>query len=313
MKLLSLVVPCFNEEDTINIFYDEVQKYKAEILEKFDVTIEFRFVDDGSSDGTLRILRELSKKDDAVHYVSFSRNFGKESALLAGLESAEGDFVATLDVDLQDPPSLLPEMLGYLFDENEEYDCVATKRQTRKGEPVIRSAFANLFYKLINKMSQTKIENGARDYRLMTRTFVDAVISDKENCRFSKGIFSWVGFKVKWLSYDNIERSAGKTKWSFIKLFKYSIDGILSYSIVPLYFTSILGLFCCAAAIIALLFVLIRAACFGDPVAGWPSLVCIITLIGGLILFNLGILGLYISKIYMETKKRQNYIVREKL
>lgn len=307
MQLLSLVVPCFNEEETIPIFYDEVMKVAPQI----QAELEFCFVDDGSSDGTLRILRNLSKKDSRVHYVSFSRNFGKEAALYAGLESAKGDFVATMDVDLQDPPSLLPEMWRLITDPAEEFDCIATRRQTRKGEPVIRSFFANMFYRLINKMSETKIENGARDYRLMNRRFVDAVIQDKEYNRFSKGIFSWVGFNVKWIAYDNVERSAGNTKWSFFKLFRYSIEGVLAYSSVPLYLASVMGLLFCCVAILALLFVVIRAAIFGDPTPGWPSMVCIIIFIGGIILLNLGIIGLYISKIYLETKKRQQYIVRE--
>lgn len=307
MQLLSLVVPCFNEEETIPIFYAEVLKYESQI----PMELEFRFVDDGSLDGTLKVLRDLSKKDKRVHYVSFSRNFGKESAMLAGLESAKGDYVATLDVDLQDPPSLLPEMISLITDKTQEYDCIATRRKTRKGEPLIRSWFANMFYRLINKMSETKIENGARDFRLMSRRFVDAVIQDREYNRFSKGIFSWVGFNVKWIAYDNIERSAGKTKWSFFKLFRYSIEGILAYSSVPLYLASVMGLLFCILAMLALLFVVIRAAVFGDPTPGWPSMVCIIIFIGGIILLNLGIIGLYISKIYLETKKRQSYIVRE--
>ncbi len=308
MQLLSLVVPCFNEEETIPIFYEEVLR----ILPQIDSEIEFCFVDDGSSDGTLSVLKSLRQKDQRVHYVSFSRNFGKEAALYAGLESARGDYVATMDVDLQDPPSLLPEMCRLITDKENDYDCIATRRKTRKGEPVIRSWFSNMFYRLINKMSETKIENGARDFRLMSRAFVDAIIQDKEYNRFSKGIFSWVGFKVKWLSYDNIERSAGKTKWSFFRLFRYSLEGILAYSTVPLYVSSVIGLIFCLISVIALLFVVIRAILFGDKVAGWPSIVCIIIFIGGSVLLNLGIMGLYISKLYLETKKRQLYIVKDK-
>lgn len=308
MKLISLVVPCFNEEETIPIFYEEVLKIEKELT---DAEIEFRFVDDGSKDGTLKVLRELSKKDSRVHYVSFSRNFGKEAGLLAGLESAKGDYVVTMDVDLQDPPSLLPEMWKDITNPELELDCIATRRKTRKGEPVIRSWFANRFYNLINRMSQTRIENGARDFRLMNRKFVDAVIQDREVNRFSKGIFSWVGFNVKWIAYDNIERSAGKTKWNFWGLFKYSLEGILSYSVVPLYLSSILGLIFCAIAVAALIFIVVRAALFGDPARGWPSMACIIIFIGGLIMFNMGVIGLYISKIYTESKKRQIYIVRE--
>lgn len=309
MSLISLVVPCFNEEETIVIFYNEVLK----VAPKIDADIEFRFVDDGSSDGTLKVLRELAKSDERVHFVSFSRNFGKEAALLAGLESASGDYVVTMDVDLQDPPSLLPEMWNEIKNPENELDCIATKRQTRKGEPVIRSFFADTFYKLINKMSDTRIENGARDYRFMSRKFVDAVINDREYNRFSKGIFSWVGFNVKWIAYDNIERSAGQTKWSFWKLFKYSLEGILGFSQIPLYLSSIIGLLSCSVSVLALIFVVLRAAIFGDPTPGWPSMVCIIIFIGGLIMLNLGITGLYISKIYLETKKRQHYIIREKV
>lgn len=310
MKLISLVVPCFNEQETIQIFYDEVLKIHNKLT---DAEIEFRFVDDGSKDNTVKILRELNKKDSRVHYISFSRNFGKEAALLAGLESAKGDYVATMDVDLQDPPSLLPEMWEDITNPELELDCIATKRQTRKGEPPIRSFFANMFYRLINKMSDTFIENGARDYRLMNRKFVDAVIQDKEYNRFSKGIFSWVGFNTKWISYDNVERSAGSTKWSFFKLFKYSIEGILSYSTVPLYMASVLGFVMTFISVLALLFVVIRKLVFGDSVQGWASLVCIIIFIGGLLLLNMGVIGLYLSKIYTETKQRQKYIIREQI
>lgn len=308
MKLISLVVPCFNEQETIQIFYDEVLKIHNKLT---DAEIEFRFVDDGSKDNTVKLLRELSKKDSRVHYISFSRNFGKEAALLAGLESAKGDYVATMDVDLQDPPSLLPEMWEDITNPELELDCIATKRQTRKGEPPIRSFFANMFYRLINKMSDTFIENGARDYRLMNRNFVDAVIQDKEYNRFSKGIFSWVGFNTKWISYDNVERSAGSTKWSFFKLFKYSIEGILSYSTIPLYMASVLGFVMTFISVLSLLFVVIRKLVFGDSVQGWASLVCIIIFIGGLLLLNMGVIGLYLSKIYTETKQRQKYIIRD--
>ena len=309
MSLISLVVPCFNEEDTIFIFYNEVLKIAPQI----DAELEFRFVDDGSTDGTIKVLRELSKKDSRVHFVSFSRNFGKEAALLAGLESSEGDYVATMDVDLQDPPSLLPQMWNDIKDPNNDLDCIATKRQDRKGEPPIRSFFANTFYKLINKISDIKIENGARDYRLMSRKFVNAVIADKEYNRFSKGIFSWVGFNVKWIAYDNVERSGGQTKWSFWKLFKYSLEGFLGFSQVPLYISSVMGLSSCLVAVLALIFIVVRAAIFGDRARGWPSMACIMIFIGGLIMLNLGIIGLYISKIYHETKKRQHYIIREKV
>jgi glucosyltransferase len=307
MELLSIVVPCFNEEATIPIFYDAVEKIRGQI--KADV--EYCFVDDGSKDKTLSILRELNLKSGAVHYISFSRNFGKEAALYAGLQMAKGDYVVTMDVDLQDPPSLLPEMWQILHNPDTGYDCVATRRTTRKGEPRIRSFFARLFYRLINSVSDTEIVDGARDYRMMSRQMVDAVIKDSEYNRFSKGIFSWVGFHTKWLAYENVERSAGETKWSFWKLFKYSIEGILAYTTVPLYLSSIMGIFMCGVSFIALVFIVIRALLYGDPAVGWPSLVCIITLLGGLILLVLGIMGLYIAKIYLETKKRQIFIVRE--
>lgn len=304
---LSLVVPCYNEEETIDLFYREVQKHTAGM----DADIEFCFVDDGSRDGTLRILRRLHEADHRVHYVSFSRNFGKEAGLLAGLEMAEGDYVCTMDVDLQDPPSLLPEMWNILHGED-GYDCVATRRSSRQGEPVIRSWFARKFYQLINRVSQTEIIDGARDFRMMSRQMVNAVISDREYNRFSKGIFSWVGFSTKWLSYENVERSAGQTKWSFWKLFGYAVDGILAYSTVPLLIASCIGVFFFVISLAALLFIVIRALLFSDPVAGWPSLVSIILFLGSLQLLCMGIMSMYISKIYLETKKRQVYIVREK-
>lgn len=308
MELLSIVVPCFNEEATIPIFYETVEKIKKQI----PAEVEYCFIDDGSRDRTLPILRELNKKSGGyVHYRSFSRNFGKEAALYAGLKMAKGDYIVTMDVDLQDPPSLLPKMWKILHDPESDYDCVATRRTTRKGEPPIRSFFARLFYRLINELSDTEIVDGARDYRMMTRQMVDAVIHDSEYNRFSKGIFSWVGFHTKWLAYENVERSAGETKWSFWKLFKYSIEGILAYTTVPLYLSSIMGIIMCGVSFLALMFILIRAMIYGDPVAGWPSLVCIITLLGGLVLLALGIMGLYIAKIYLETKKRQIFIVRE--
>ncbi|WP_444193501.1 glycosyltransferase family 2 protein [Dialister succinatiphilus] len=308
MELLSIVVPCFNEEATIPIFYETVEKIKKQI----PAEVEYCFIDDGSRDRTLPILRELNKKSGGyVHYRSFSRNFGKEAALYAGLKMAKGDYIVTMDVDLQDPPSLLPEMWKILHDPESDYDCVATRRTTRKGEPPIRSFFARLFYRLINELSDTEIVDGARDYRMMTRQMVDAVIHDSEYNRFSKGIFSWVGFHTKWLAYENVERSAGETKLSFWKLFKYSIEGILAYTTVPLYLSSIMGIIMCGVSFLALMFILIRAMIYGDPVAGWPSLVCIITLLGGLVLLALGIMGLYIAKIYLETKKRQIFIVRE--
>ena len=255
MQLLSLVVPCFNEEATIQTFYDEVMKYE----DRIDAELEFCFIDDGSTDRTIEILRDLHKKDSRVHYVSFSRNFGKEAGLYAGLSMAKGDYVATMDVDLQDPPALLPDMWRLLHDPIEDYDCVATKRTTRKGEPAIRSFFARQFYKIINKLSKTQIVDGARDFRMMSRQMVNAIVADGEYNRFSKGIFSWVGFKTKWLSYENIERSAGHTKWSFWKLFQYSVDGILAYTTIPLYLSSVMGIAMCGISFLALIFIFIRA------------------------------------------------------
>lgn len=305
-ETISLVVPCYNEEATIEIFYREVLKYEKQM----PAQLEFCFVDDGSSDRTIAILRKLAAQDSRVHYVSFSRNFGKEAGLYAGLELATGDYVATMDVDLQDPPYLLPEM--YRIVKEEGYDCVATKRSTRKGEPVVRSFFARMFYRIINRMSDTEIVDGARDYRFMSRQMVNAIIEDGEYNRFSKGIFSWVGFNTKWLSYENIERSAGQTKWSFWGLFKYSIEGILAYSTVPLYISSFIGVALFILSIIAFIFIIIKKLVWGDPVQGWASMVCILLFLGGIILLCLGIIGLYVSKIYLETKKRQIYIVKEK-
>ena len=305
-ETISLVVPCYNEEATIEIFYNEVLKYEKQI----PAQLEFCFVDDGSADRTIAILRKLAAQDSRVHYVSFSRNFGKEAGLYAGLELSTGDYVATMDVDLQDPPYLLPEM--YRIVKEEGYDCVATKRSTRKGEPVVRSFFARMFYRIINRMSDTEIVDGARDYRFMSRQMVNAIIEDGEYNRFSKGIFSWVGFNTKWLSYENIERSAGQTKWSFWGLFKYSIEGILAYSTVPLYISSFIGVALFILSIIAFICIIIKKLVWGDPVQGWASMVCILLFLGGIILLCLGIIGLYVSKIYLETKKRQIYIVKEK-
>ena len=305
-ETISLVVPCYNEEATIEIFYHEVLKYEKQM----PAQLEFCFVDDGSEDRTIAILRKLAAQDARVHYVSFSRNFGKEAGLYAGLKLATGDYVATMDVDLQDPPYLLPEM--YRIVKEEGYDCVATKRSTRKGEPVVRSFFARMFYRIINRMSDTEIVDGARDYRFMSRQMVNAIIEDGEYNRFSKGIFSWVGFNTKWLSYENIERSAGQTKWSFWGLFKYSIEGILAYSTVPLYISSFIGVALFILSIIAFIFIIIKKLVWGDPVQGWASMVCILLFLGGIILLCLGIIGLYVSKIYLETKKRQIYIVKEK-
>ncbi len=304
-KIISIVVPCFNEEDAIPIFYKETLK----VLKTTTFSYEFIFVDDGSSDNTLEVLKELSVKDNSVHFISFSRNFGKESALYAGLSKAKGDLISVMDVDLQDPPSLIPQMIESIMED--EYDCAATRRVTRKNEPPIRSFFARLFYKIMAKLSDVEVVDGARDFRLMTRKYKDAVLSLIERNRFTKGIFPWVGFKTKWFAYENIERVTGKTKWSFWKLFLYSIDGIIGFSTKPLAFSALAGVFSLAFAFILIIFIIIRRIVFGDPVQGWASLVCFITFFSGLQLFCIGISGLYISKIYTEVKQRPIYIIKE--
>lgn len=305
MKKISLVVPCYNEQEVIKIFYAEIQKIKKDFK---NVTFEIIFVNDGSKDKTLELMRELSKNDD-VRYVSFSRNFGKEAAMYAGLEASTGDYVAIMDADLQDPPALLKEMYEIL--ESKEYDSVATRRVTRKGEPVIRSFFARLYYKIINKISKTEIVDGARDFRLMTKQMVNSVLSLKEYNRFSKGIFSWVGYRTKWLEYENVERAAGETKWSFWKLFLYSLESIVAFSTVPLSIASVMGILFCFVAFIIIIFIIVRTLMFGDPTSGWPSMVCIMFFIGGVQLLCLGIMGQYLSKTYLEVKKRPIYIVAE--
>ena len=305
MPKLSIVVPCYNEEEVIKIFYDEIQKIKKDFEEVF---FEIIFVNDGSKDKTLDLMRELSKNDD-VRYVSFSRNFGKEAAMYAGLEASTGDYVAIMDADLQDPPALLKKMYEIL--ESKEYDSVATRRVTRKGEPIIRSFFARLYYKIINKISKTEIVDGARDYRLMTRKMVNAVLKVKEYNRFSKGIFSWVGFRTKWLEYENVERVAGETKWSFWKLFLYSLESIVAFSTVPLSIASVMGILFCFVAFIIIIFIVVRTLMFGDPTSGWPSMVCIMFFIGGVQLLCLGVIGQYLSKAYLEVKKRPIYIIQE--
>jgi glycosyltransferase involved in cell wall biosynthesis len=305
MKKISVIVPCYNEEEALPIFYDTFIKETAHM----PVEWEFVFVDDGSRDGTLAGFRALHEKDERVHYISFSRNFGKESAMYAGLENATGDYVAIMDVDLQDPPALLPDMLRGI--EEEGYDCVATRRVTRKGEPPIRSWFARAFYKLMGKISRTEIVDGARDFRLMTRQMVDAILSMQEYSRFSKGIFSWVGFSTKWLEYENIERSAGETKWNFWKLLIYSIDGIIGFSTMPLAIASVAGVLFCVVAFLLLLYFFVKTLIWGDPVTGFPATICIILLLGGIQLFCIGILGQYLSKTYLETKRRPIYITKE--
>lgn len=306
-KLCSIVVPCYNEEEMVPIFYDTVGNYIKEIPE---LRFEYYFIDDGSTDGTLEQIKKLHGQDPDVHYISFSRNFGKEAGLYAGLENCSGDYVVTMDVDLQDPPELLRTL--YETVAKEGYDCAATRRVSRKGEPVIRSFFARRFYKMINRMSQADIVDGARDYRFMTRQMVDSIVSMQEYNRFSKGIFGWVGYKSKWITFENKKRVAGETKWSFWKLFLYAIDGFAAFSTAPLSIASVMGIIFCFLAMIGVIFIFIRALLYGDPVAGWPSLVCIVTLLGGIILLCLGIMGIYLSKTYLETKKRPIYIAKEK-
>jgi glycosyltransferase involved in cell wall biosynthesis len=305
MEKVSIVVPCFNEEDALSIFYTEITKLLDHSAQQF--AYELVFIDDGSVDRTLSIIREYSDKDPHVQYISFSRNFGKEAAIYAGLKKASGDYIAVMDVDMQDPPHLIPQMYEAIVIDG--YDCVATRRISRKGEPVIRSFFSKNFYRLFNKISKTQINDGARDFRLMTRKMVDSILSLNEVNRFSKGIFSWVGYKTKWLEYENIERSKGNTKWSFWKLFVYSIDGIIAFSTAPLVLSSILGIVSCIFAVGIMVVVILKTLLFGDPVAGYPSLISIITFMGGIQLLSLGILGQYLSKIYLEAKKRPLYII----
>ena len=303
---ISVIVSCYNEQESIPYFYEEITKISKKMK---DLDFEYLFVNDGSKDNTLKIVKELSEKDDKVKYVSFSRNFGKEAAMYAGLKYADGDYITLMDADLQDPPALLPEM--YRLIKEEGYDSVGTRRVTRKGEPPIRSFFARCFYKLINKMSKVEMVDGARDYRLMTRQVVDSITSLEEYNRYSKGLFSFVGYNTKWLEYENIERVAGETKWSFWKLFKYAIEGIVAFTTVPLSMASIFGILFCFLALVAIILIIIRTCCFGDPVAGWPSLVCIILMVSGVQLLCLGIMGQYLAKTYLETKKRPVYIVKE--
>lgn len=307
MKKISIIVPCYNEEESIPIFYNEMQKIVKNLAKK--ATFEFLFVNDGSKDKTLEILRDLAKKDKKVRYISFSRNFGKEAGILAGLENATGDYVATMDVDLQDPPQLLIEMFETL--EEKEYDCCASRSVTRNGYSPLRKFFTKMFYKIINKISKTEMVDGARDFRLMTRQMVDAILKMREYNRYSKGIFSFVGFKTKWIEYENIDRVAGYSKWNFWKLFGYAIEGITAFSTTPLVISAFIGIIFCIIAFIMIIVIIIKTLCFGDPVNGWPSLVCIIMFVSGIQLFCIGIMGLYLSKTYLETKQRPIYIVKE--
>ena len=308
-ETISIIVPSYNEEKSIPFFYEAICE-EREKFKKIDVELEMIFVDDGSKDRTLEVVKELRGRDEQVHYISFSRNFGKEAGIYAGLEHATGDYLVLMDADLQDPPSYLMEM--YQAIKEEGYDSVATRRVDRKGEPVIRSFFARQFYKLMNKISNTEIVDGARDYRLMTRQMADAILSMKEYNRFTKGIYGWVGFRTKWLEYQNVERVAGETKWSFWKLFKYSLEGIMAFSTAPLALASWAGVLMCVIAAIAIVFIVVRALMFGDPTSGWPSLACIIIFIGGLQLFCIGVLGQYLAETYLETKESPIYIFKEK-
>lgn len=302
---LSVIIPCFNEESSLPVLY----KRLTENLKKTGREYEIIFVDDGSKDKTLSIIKDFAKEDSSVRFISLSRNFGKESAMYAGFCNAGGDYVAVMDADLQDPPELIPDMVRILDEGN--FDCVAARRISRKGEPKLRSLFAKMFYKILNKISNTEIIDGARDFRMMTRKPLDSIIKISEANRFSKGIFSWIGFDTFWLSYENTERVGGKTKWSFKKLFSYGIEGIINYSEAPLNFASVTGVFATLFSFLALVFIVVRKLAFGDPVAGWASTVCIIIFLGGLQLLSLGIIGKYLAKTYGETKHRPHYIIKD--
>ncbi len=308
--LFSAIVPCYNEEENVADIYREITN-NDEFFKSRDLELEIIYIDDGSRDGTVKEVKKLIESDKRVHLVSFSRNFGKEAGIYAGLEASKGDYVAIMDADLQDPPSLLPEMFKAVMDEG--FDSAATRRVTRKGEPPIRSFFARLFYKLMNKFSNTELMDGARDYRLMTRQMVDAILNMKEYNRFSKGIFGWVGFNTKWIEFENVERTKGETKWSFWGLFKYSLEGIMAFSTAPLALASVMGIFFTFVAFVAIIFIIIRTLVFGDPTNGWPSMVCIIIFVSGIQLFCVGVVGQYISKVYLEVKERPIYIVKEKI
>ena len=304
--IISVVIPCYNEEESIPLFYNEINK---ELKDINNIDYELLFINDGSTDKTLDNIKKISKKDIKVRYISFSRNFGKEAAIYAGLEHSKGDYVVVMDCDLQDPPSLLKTM--YKEIKENKYDSIATRRINRIGEPLIRSFCAKLFYKVINKISKANIVDGARDYRLMTRQMVNSIIEMREYNRFSKGIFGWVGFETKWLEYENIERSKGISKWSFIKLFIYSIEGIVAFSTLPLVIASLFGMLFILVAFILIIFIVIRTLIYGDLTSGWPSLACIIFFVSGIQLFSTGIIGQYLAKTYLETKKRPIYIIKE--
>ena len=310
MSLLSVIVPCFNEQESIPFFYQAITETASGMQKTWeDLEFEFLFIDDGSKDNTLAIVESLREKDTRVRFVSFSRNFGKEAALYAGLSNAKGDYAVTMDVDMQDPPALLPELYKAVTEEG--YDSAATRRVTRKGEPVIRSFFARRFYRLINRMSSADIVDGARDYRIMTRRMVDAIVSMKEYNRFTKGIYGWIGFNTKWIEFENVERVAGETKWSFWKLFGYALEGIIGFSTIPLSMATWFGILMSLVAFLGILFIIVKKLIIGDPTSGWSSMVCIMLLVAGIQLFCLGIIGQYLAKTYLETKQRPIYIARK--
>ena len=304
MQTMTIIVPCYNEEEALPYFYEEISKIRQQLTE---ISLKLLFINDGSTDNTLAILKKLASSDSSVYYISFSRNFGKEAAMYAGFQYAGGDYIATMDADLQDPPDLLPELYHAVAVEG--YDSAATRRVTRRGEPPVRSFFAHMFYRLINRMSNVDIVDGARDFRFMNRKFVNALLELKEYNRFSKGLFGWVGFKTKWIEFENVKRVAGETKWSFWKLFKYSIEGMVAFTTTPLVVASFAGFFLCLLSFIATIFIVVRKLLMGDPVPGWPSLACIITFLSGILLFFMGILGQYMAKMYLEIKDRPIYLV----
>jgi glycosyltransferase involved in cell wall biosynthesis len=310
VKLVSVVVPCYNEQEVLPMFYEEITKVTDQMKADFpELSFEYLFVNDGSKDNTLNILRSLSLKDERVRYISFSRNFGKESGMYAGLRNAKGDFVVVMDADLQHPPAFLPEMYSYVRDG--EYDCATTRRVSRKGESKVRSWFARKFYKIMNKISQTEIVDGAQDFRFMSRQMVDALLDMTEYTRFSQGIFSWVGFTTRYIEYENVERPAGTTSWSFWGLVKYSLEGIMAFSTAPLAIASMLGVVSCIIAFVLMIITVVKTLVFGEEVAGYPTTICVIFLLSGLQLFCTGILGQYLSKTYLETKNRPIYIAKE--
>jgi len=309
MEKISVIISCFNEEKMIPLFYEEMERVAKEDFSDLKVSFEYIFINDGSKDKTLEEIKELHRKDAKVRYISFSRNFGKEAAMYAGLEAAEGDYVTLMDADLQDPPKLLRQMFNIIKEEG--FDCVATRRVSRKGEPPIRSFFSRIFYKCINKITDFEMVDGARDYRLMTKQVRDAIISMKEYNRFSKGLTSFVGFDTKWMEYENVERVAGETKWSFGKLFKYALEGITAFSTAPLAISSVLGLFFTFISALLILIIIIKTLIFGDPTSGWPSMVCIMVFMGGIQLLSLGVIGQYLSKTYLEVKNRPLYFIKE--